>query len=58
MEDPPDLCCPISQELMEDPVVAADGITYERRCIAEWFYFNSGSPTTREPLLTREPWRH
>ncbi|CAK9025228.1 U-box domain-containing protein 51 (Plant U-box protein 51) [Includes: E3 ubiquitin ligase (RING-type E3 ubiquitin transferase) [Durusdinium trenchii] len=53
MEDPPDLCCPISQELMEDPVVAADGITYERRCIAEWFYFNSGSPTTREPLLTR-----
>ncbi|CAK8995711.1 unnamed protein product [Durusdinium trenchii] len=52
VEDPPELCCPISQELMEDPVVAADGITYERRCIAEWFQSNSGSPTTRETLST------
>ncbi|CAK9060659.1 unnamed protein product [Durusdinium trenchii] len=52
VEDPPELCCPISHWLMEDPVVAADGITYERHCIAEWFQSNSGSPTTREPLST------
>jgi hypothetical protein len=28
-----DLLCPITQELMEDPVVAADGETYERAAI-------------------------
>ena len=26
---PPDLCCPMSLELFTDPVVAADGETYE-----------------------------
>ena len=25
MTDPPELCCPVSKELMEDPVVAGDG---------------------------------
>lgn len=29
--------CPISGELMEDPVVAADGHTYERAFVEEWF---------------------
>jgi hypothetical protein len=29
--------CPISQDVMKDPVVAADGQTYERRCIEEHF---------------------
>jgi len=29
--------CPISQEIIEDPVVAADGFTYERNCIEYWF---------------------
>jgi len=33
MNDPPELCCPISHQLMEDPVVAGDGFTYERSCI-------------------------
>lgn len=28
--------CPISHELMSDPVVACDGHTYERRAITEW----------------------
>lgn len=28
--------CPISQELMSDPVVACDGHTYERQSITEW----------------------
>lgn len=30
-------CCPITQELMQEPVVAADGHVYERRAIEEWF---------------------
>ena len=29
--------CPISTDLMEDPVIAADGHSYERRDIAAWF---------------------
>lgn len=34
---PDDYLCPILQELMEDPVVAADGMSYERSAITEWF---------------------
>jgi len=39
LDDPPEeLVCPISLNLMvHDPVVAADGITYERASIEDWF---------------------
>jgi len=37
-EPPEELVCPISLNLMvHDPVVAADGITYERESIEDWF---------------------
>jgi hypothetical protein len=36
MEPPHHLCCPIRMELFVDPVVAADGMTYEREAIATW----------------------
>jgi len=37
-EPPEELVCPISLNLMtNDPVVAADGITYERASIEDWF---------------------
>ena len=37
-EPPDELVCPISLTLMSnDPVVAADGITYERESIEDWF---------------------
>ena len=29
-------CCPISHEIMEDPVLCSDGHTYERTKIEEW----------------------
>ena len=29
--------CPISREVMRDPVIASDGHTYERREITMWF---------------------
>eukprot|EP00435_Cladocopium_sp_Y103_P067323 s176_g29.t2 len=35
---PPDLCCPMSLELFTDPVVAADGETYERWWIEKWIH--------------------
>lgn len=37
-DGPPELYCPISHELMiNDPVLALDGITYERCAIEDWF---------------------
>lgn len=32
-----ELICPITQELMRDPVVAEDGYTYEKEAILRWF---------------------
>lgn len=29
--------CPISHEIMTDPVIASDGNTYQRKSITEWF---------------------
>ena len=36
-EESPDFLCPISQALMVDPVVAADGISYDRANIVQWW---------------------
>ena len=51
---PSDLVCPLGKQLMEDPVVAADGHTYERQRIQEWLDANDDeatkSPVTGEPL--------
>jgi len=33
---PPEFYCPITHEVMVDPVVAQDGHTYERQAIEEW----------------------
>jgi hypothetical protein len=38
--------CPITGEPMRDPVVAADGHTYERVAIARWFTTSDISPLT------------
>ncbi|KAL7439479.1 hypothetical protein ACHAXM_007093 [Skeletonema potamos] len=43
---PRELICPITQELMKDPVVAEDGHTYERSSLITWF--NMGR--TRSPV--------
>ena len=34
------LLCPITQEIMTEPVVAADGHTYEKKAIEAWLYKN------------------
>jgi hypothetical protein len=34
---PNELLCPISSELMEDPVMTVDGFTYERKNIERWY---------------------
>ncbi|KAK9061890.1 hypothetical protein SSX86_019074 [Deinandra increscens subsp. villosa] len=33
---PPDFCCPLSLEVMSDPVIVASGQTYERSYIRNW----------------------
>lgn len=47
-------CCPISYEILCDPVVAGDGHTYERETIELWFGQSSNSPLTGSLL----PHRH
>eukprot|EP00253_Pinus_taeda_P027562 PITA_27562 len=42
--------CPILQEIMVDPHIAADGFTYEHSNIKAWLENNNTSPMTNEPL--------
>jgi hypothetical protein len=52
---PDDFICPITLELMVDPVVAADGHTYDRGPIQEWFDRGSStSPKTGAELTATE----
>lgn len=48
------LCCPITHEVLRDPVVAADGITYERHAITNWLTSHDTSPMTNIPLANLE----
>ncbi|GIL88577.1 hypothetical protein Vretimale_15302 [Volvox reticuliferus] len=46
--------CPITQEMMRDPVVASDGFTYERAAIARWLAAGRRtSPMTNLPFASR-----
>ena len=50
---PPNWClCPISRDVMVDPVLAGDGFTYERAEIVKWFRQSNNSPMTNEILRT------
>lgn len=42
--------CPIDKQIMEDPVIAADGHTYERAAIQAWLAAHRTSPVTNAPL--------
>lgn len=49
-EAPPSFFCPITQDLMRDPVLIGDGHTYERDAIKQWLAGHSTSPMTNAPL--------
>ncbi|ORX96291.1 hypothetical protein BCR34DRAFT_619726 [Clohesyomyces aquaticus] len=51
-EIPNEYLCPISSELMEDPVKALDNFTYERKAIERWFETHETSPFTRQVLTS------
>ena len=45
--------CPITQELPVDPVIAEDGLTYERKDIEQWLGQSGTSPMTRAAMGSR-----
>eukprot|EP00948_MAST-09A_sp_MAST-9A-sp1_P004304 g4304.t1 len=49
-EPPQEYCCPITHEIMIQPVMAKDGHTYEESAIKKWF---SGGQT-RSPITNEE----
>jgi len=51
---PKDFFCPITLDVMEDPVTAADGVTYERTAIEAWMARKGAVGIYRTPLTSRE----
>uniref|UniRef100_A0A8C3K4Q2 WD repeat, SAM and U-box domain-containing protein 1 n=1 Tax=Calidris pygmaea TaxID=425635 RepID=A0A8C3K4Q2_9CHAR len=50
---PDEFLCPITRELMKDPVIAADGYSYEKDAIEKWISNKRrSSPMTNLPLPT------
>ncbi|KMT11533.1 hypothetical protein BVRB_5g108520 [Beta vulgaris subsp. vulgaris] len=49
---PPFFLCPISLEIMKDPVTISTGITYDRENIEKWVFINNNTtcPTTKQAL--------
>jgi hypothetical protein len=51
---PPEVICPLTESVMTDPVVVADGYTYERAAIEAWLLDHDTSPVTHEVLLDKK----
>lgn len=49
-----DFQCPITHVLMENPVVAPDGWSYERAAIENWVRQHGVSPMTRQPITMNQ----
>ncbi|XP_073152669.1 E3 ubiquitin-protein ligase PUB23-like [Henckelia pumila] len=52
VEIPPYFLCPITLDIMKDPVTVSTGITYDRDSIENWLFFlkKSTCPATKQPL--------
>ncbi|KAF7818857.1 E3 ubiquitin-protein ligase PUB24-like [Senna tora] len=52
VEIPQYFICPISLQIMKDPVTAITGITYDRDSIERWLFTNNNTicPVTKQPL--------
>ena len=50
---PDDYICPITADIMTDPVSTMDGFTYERTAISEWLHSNDTSPVTGAELESK-----
>jgi hypothetical protein len=47
---PDGFLCPITQDVMKDPVMLMDGHSYERKAIVDWLQRSKRSPLTNEEL--------
>jgi serine/threonine protein kinase len=47
---PDGFLCPITQDVMRDPVILVDGHSYERAAIVDWLFRSNRSPLTNEVL--------
>ncbi|KAM4024769.1 WD repeat, SAM and U-box domain-containing protein 1 [Anomaloglossus baeobatrachus] len=47
---PEEFLCPITCEIMKEPVIASDGYSYERNAIESWISTKRTSPMTNLPL--------
>lgn len=55
LDVPADFICPITHEIMSDPVMCEDGFSYERSAILEWFSKDKNtSPMTNSVLTSAE----
>lgn len=45
--------CPLTMEVMFDPVLDIDGNTYERSAVTEWLLNHRTSPVSRQPLSAK-----
>ena len=52
-EVPDDYVCPITAEIMTDPVSTMDGFTYEREAISAWLRTSDTSPSTGAKLESK-----
>jgi len=50
---PNEYICPITKDIMQDPVFISDGHTFERTSIAAWFANNDTSPLTNVVLANK-----
>lgn len=44
------ITCPITQDVMVEPVQGSDGKTYEKEAIIQWLQQHGTSPETRQPM--------
>ena len=49
-DPPPEFLCPISHDVMMDPVVSPSGVTYDRLYIDAWLEHNTHEPATNRHL--------
>jgi hypothetical protein len=49
---PEEFICPLTEEIMEDPVIMEDGHTYERFAIHKYLKENGTSPVTKEKIIS------
>ena len=54
MDIPSEFICPITQEIMKEPVSDNEGVSYEKLSIERWLSRNNTSPISRRPLYMRD----